>query len=102
LFPIPSALPDTFPTCATTDTVSPATNIASSFFPPPTALPVLPAYAALVAYAIIPILSAALIAVSRIIDYWHHADDVLAGSVLGCACAGVAFLVMDNQCDKYK
>jgi len=38
-------------------------------------------------------ISAAVIAGTRTRDYWHNFDDILAGSVIGFACASFAFWV---------
>ncbi len=36
---------------------------------------------------ILPSLTAVFVATSRVTDYWHHVDDVVAGSLLGVASA---------------
>lgn len=36
---------------------------------------------------------ATFVAVSRIVDYWHHPSDILAGFVLGTSCATMCFLI---------
>lgn len=36
---------------------------------------------------LIPLLTATLISISRIVDYRHHWDDVLAGGIIGCSSA---------------
>ena len=38
-----------------------------------------------------PALLALLIALSRISDYWHHWEDVLVGTLIGCTSACIAF-----------
>lgn len=40
---------------------------------------------------LIPILIASLVAISRIVDYRHHWEDVLVGSLIGCASAICGF-----------
>eukprot|EP00461_Guttulinopsis_vulgaris_P007637 UN07687 len=50
---------------------------------------------AMICYIIIPIIIAGLIAISRIIDFWHHPDDVLAGSVLGTCCAFLTYRIIN-------
>jgi len=46
----------------------------------------------LVSYACyLPTLMAMWIACTRIIDYWHHPSDCIAGSLLGFGCAKLAF-----------
>jgi diacylglycerol diphosphate phosphatase/phosphatidate phosphatase len=40
---------------------------------------------------LIPWSWAAFVAASRIVDHWHHPSDVLAGSLLGIACAVVPY-----------
>lgn len=36
---------------------------------------------------------AAFVGVTRIVDYWHHPSDVLAGGLLGLSCATLCFIV---------
>jgi membrane-associated phospholipid phosphatase len=36
---------------------------------------------------------ATFVAVSRIVDYWHHPSDILAGCLLGTTCATLSFVV---------
>lgn len=40
---------------------------------------------------LIPLLTASLVSISRIIDYRHHWDDVLAGSSIGCLSAAAGY-----------
>ena len=40
---------------------------------------------------LIPALIAALVSISRLVDYRHHWDDILAGSLIGCAAAFTGF-----------
>mmetsp|Transcript_38044 Transcript_38044/g.107470 ORF Transcript_38044/g.107470 Transcript_38044/m.107470 type:complete len:220 (-) Transcript_38044:14-673(-) len=47
--------------------------------------------------ALSPIVCAALIGVSRFMDYWHHWTDVAAGFLLGLGCAWVSFRASHNQ-----
>jgi membrane-associated phospholipid phosphatase len=39
----------------------------------------------------VPTVIAIYISITRIVDYWHNTDDVLAGVVLGSGCAMIAF-----------
>ncbi|XBH69509.1 hypothetical protein VPH35_097360 [Triticum aestivum] len=41
---------------------------------------------------VLPLLTAALVAVSRVDDYWHHWQDVVAGAVLGLTVASFCYL----------
>eukprot|EP00281_Chroomonas_sp_CCMP1168_P035344 CAMPEP_0206243356 /NCGR_PEP_ID=MMETSP0047_2-20121206/17565_1 /ASSEMBLY_ACC=CAM_ASM_000192 /TAXON_ID=195065 /ORGANISM="Chroomonas mesostigmatica_cf, Strain CCMP1168" /LENGTH=252 /DNA_ID=CAMNT_0053668473 /DNA_START=411 /DNA_END=1166 /DNA_ORIENTATION=+ len=41
--------------------------------------------------ALMPVCLAMVIAITRVVDFWHNYDDILAGSVLGAACATQAF-----------
>lgn len=41
---------------------------------------------------ILPLLVAAMVAVSRVDDYWHHWQDVCAGGILGTVVASVCYL----------
>jgi len=52
---------------------------------------ILPLPIAIALYLVVPILMASVIAASRVVDYWHHPDDVLAGATLGGLCAVVAY-----------
>mmetsp|Transcript_53168 Transcript_53168/g.128779 ORF Transcript_53168/g.128779 Transcript_53168/m.128779 type:complete len:207 (-) Transcript_53168:6-626(-) len=49
----------------------------------PTSLPMAVAQMA----ACLPAILAMWVAISRVVDYWHNYDDILAGSVLGSMCA---------------
>ena len=40
---------------------------------------------------LIPLLTASLVSISRIVDYRHHWDDVLVGSSIGCLSAAVGY-----------
>ncbi|XP_009786763.1 lipid phosphate phosphatase 2 [Nicotiana tabacum] len=40
----------------------------------------------------LPLLAAALVAVSRVDDYWHHWQDVFAGGLLGLTVASICYL----------
>jgi len=42
---------------------------------------------------LIPQAAAMFVALSRIRDYWHHCDDVLAGAVLGVACGFIGYFM---------
>lgn len=39
----------------------------------------------------LPWLFACLVGVSRIVDYWHHVSDVVAGCLLGTTCATISY-----------
>lgn len=40
---------------------------------------------------LIPLLTASLVSISRIVDYRHHWDDVLVGSLIGCLSAATGY-----------
>jgi diacylglycerol diphosphate phosphatase / phosphatidate phosphatase len=40
---------------------------------------------------LIPLLTACLVSISRIVDYRHHWDDVLVGSSIGCVSAASGY-----------
>lgn len=42
---------------------------------------------------LVPLTWAAFVGTSRIVDYWHHPSDVLAGCILGTSCAILCFTV---------
>ncbi|XP_031249409.1 lipid phosphate phosphatase 2-like isoform X1 [Pistacia vera] len=41
---------------------------------------------------LLPLLLAALVAVSRVSDYWHHWQDVFAGGIIGLVVASICYL----------
>uniref|UniRef100_A0ACD5VZ47 Uncharacterized protein n=1 Tax=Avena sativa TaxID=4498 RepID=A0ACD5VZ47_AVESA len=41
---------------------------------------------------ILPLLIAAMVAISRVDDYWHHWQDVFAGGILGVVVASICYL----------
>ena len=45
---------------------------------------------------LIPVLIASLVSISRIVDYRHHWDDVLVGSLIGCASAATGYFYFYN------
>ncbi|KAM5570502.1 lipid phosphate phosphatase 2 [Rosa sericea] len=49
-------------------------------------------HAAKLCIVIFPLLCAALVAVSRVDDYWHHWADVFTGSLIGIVIASVCYL----------
>ncbi|EYU44117.1 hypothetical protein ABFS82_04G136700 [Erythranthe guttata] len=49
-------------------------------------------HAAKLCIVVLPYLFAALVAISRVDDYWHHWTDVFAGSILGCVVSSVCYL----------
>jgi membrane-associated phospholipid phosphatase len=40
---------------------------------------------------LLPLVVAFGIAASRVVDYWHHFSDIVAGSLIGCAFAYLSF-----------
>lgn len=73
---------------ATKTTTSHPNGFTGEIHLPPLAL-------AMICYIVLPIIMAGLIAISRIIDFWHHPDDVLAGSVLGTCCAFLTYRIIN-------
>ncbi|KAG8387998.1 hypothetical protein BUALT_Bualt02G0079400 [Buddleja alternifolia] len=49
-------------------------------------------HAAKLCIVFIPYLFAALVAISRVDDYWHHWTDVFAGSLIGAVVSSVCYL----------
>ncbi|XP_057786922.1 lipid phosphate phosphatase 2-like [Salvia miltiorrhiza] len=49
-------------------------------------------HAAKICIVLIPYLFAALVAISRVDDYWHHWTDVFTGSILGCVVSSICYL----------
>jgi len=42
---------------------------------------------------LLPIFWASHVALTRIQDYRHHKEDVIVGSLIGCVCATIAYLI---------
>jgi hypothetical protein len=46
--------------------------------------------------ALLPWGWATFVGVSRIVDHWHHPSDVVAGCILGSACATLCFVIHND------